>query len=162
MTDAKTRSFLFQRRWIYGLRVEISPPNTTTSCLANNLMTANVMSGRMNPNASQFCPSALAMVQHIGAVKESDFENCPRDMIIHESLKHLIQEVQELKGRTAYIEEENGHLTRKNEKLELELSSLKKASANGSAAPAVQANLTGYAASDISSSGRSDAGSGEL
>jgi hypothetical protein len=111
------------------------------------------MSGKMNPNASQFSPSALAMIKHDGAVNASDFENCPRDLVVHESLKHLIQEVQELKLRATNLEDENTQLRGENEQFKLQLSSLKKAFANGSAAPAVGTNLTGYVASDTSSTG---------
>ena len=93
------------------------------------------------------------MIKHGGAVKASDLEAGPRDLIVHESLKHLIQEVQELKLRSSNLEDENAQLKDQNEHFKLELGSLKKGSANGSAAPAVRANLTAYAASDTSSTG---------
>ena len=118
-----------------------------------NLISAKTMSGNMNPNASQFSPSALAMVKHDGAEKSSDLEDGPRELIVHESIKQLIQEVQELKIRATNLEEENGHLKQENCDFKRELSSLKKASASGSAAPAVVADLTGYAASECSSTG---------
>ena len=118
-----------------------------------NLISAKTMSGNMNPNASQFSPSALAMVKHGDAAKPSDLEDCPRDLIVHESIKQLVQEVQKLNLRATKLEDENGHLKQENSDVKRELGSLKKAFASGSTAPAVVADLTGYAASDCSSPG---------
>ena len=107
----------------------------------------------MNPFASQCSPSSVAMVQYGGAVKANGSEGRLHDLIIHESIKQLIRDMQELEARTACLEHENASLKLKNSQLELALKSMKHQMASGFCAPAVQGNLSGYAASDGSSNG---------
>ena len=114
------------------------------------------MSAKMNPDAPHFAPSDLAMVQYGGAVKTSDGEGCPQDLIVHETLKTLIQEVNELKTRASHLERENAslqHVHQENEEIKMQIQLLRRIFVDASAAQQVKANFTGYSASETSSTG---------
>lgn len=108
----------------------------------------------MNPLASQFSPSSFAVVPYGGPVKANRAEAHPKDLIMHESIKTLVHEVQELrvemhdvKTRAIILEQENGHL-------KLQMTALKQLQRHDTGAPAVQGNISGYAVSDVSSTGK--------
>lgn len=106
----------------------------------------------MNPNAPQFAPTDLVMVKHDGSVKAAESEDRPNDLIFHEALKHLIQEVREMKARAASIEQENVNLKQENSEVKAQIKSLRQVFIDGSAR-AAKGNLIGYAVSETSSMG---------
>lgn len=107
----------------------------------------------MNPLASHFAPSSFAMVQYGGAVKANGPENRPHDLIMHESIKTLVHEVQKLRVEMQEVKARASSLEHDNSRLKLEITVLKQVQAHDTAAPAVQSTLCGYAASDASSTG---------
>lgn len=108
---------------------------------------------KMNPNAAQFSPSSTAVVEFGGPVKSDVFDHRPQDLIVHESIRQLVQDVQELKERAVTLEHENLSLKQTNVQLKLRVETLEQASINASIAGAVKPNLSGYAASESSSTG---------
>ena len=100
---------------------------------------------KMNPNAMQFSPINGAVVKHTAASDHTDDNT--RDLIMHESIKQMLHEMSELGDRVVNVEQENATL-------KLEVKFLKQSQANGVNGLAVKSNLTGYAASEASSSGR--------
>jgi hypothetical protein len=120
-------------------------------------MQVNAMSAKMNPDAPHFAPLDLALAPHGGAVKASDGEARPQDLIVHETLKHLIQEVHELKTRASNLERENEylkHVRQESEEIKLQIKSFRQALADASAAQKVKGDSISYAASETSSVGK--------
>ena len=72
----------------------------------------------------------------------------PHDLIVHETLKQVLREVQELRARCGSLEAANVELK---SNMQLLIHSF---SANVPGTPEVNGNLTGYASSDASSSGK--------
>lgn len=111
----------------------------------------------MNPNAMAFAPSptstdknGLAVVHYNGVDKVNGKETRPRDLIVDEALKSIIQELKEVKSCDLELKDEN-------KQLRSDLLAVKKelASRPVAAAASTHAPLSGYAASDSSSCGLS-------
>ena len=94
------------------------------------------------------------MVHYGGAVKAIHSEGRPHDLVVHESMKQLLHEVQDLKARTESLERDNAGLKLANVHLKQELKAAKNLTTSSFFPLAVQSNLSGYAASEASSTGR--------
>lgn len=114
---------------------------------------AEHIAGKMNPNAAQFSPSNLAVMPYTGAVKANGAENRPQDLIMHESIRQLVQDVQELKSRADGLELENAYLKKTNVQLKQRVELLEQSATKPTTAPAVQSNICGYEPSEASSTG---------